>query len=71
MLGGSTSEGLKQGVKVEVILDIETKYNKSNAKMFNVQFTSESDFINWVKVRMEKFPDESTMRLLALYDDSK
>lgn len=71
MLGGSTFEKLKQGVKDEVILDIETKYNKSNAKMFNVQFTSESDFINWVKVRMEKFPDESTMRLLALYDDSK
>lgn len=69
MLGDSTLEKLKQGIKDEVILDIESKYNKSNTKMFNVQFTSESDFINWLKARMELYPDESTMALLDKYKE--
>ena len=64
MLGDSTLQKLEQGIKDEVILDIENRYNKSNTKMFNIQFTSERDFINWVKARMEKYPDESTMALL-------
>lgn len=67
MLGDSTLLKLEQGIKDEVIRDIENKYNKSNAKMFNVQFTCERDFINWVKDRMEKYPDESTLELLKLY----
>ena len=64
MLGDSTLQKLEQGVKDEVVLTIENQYNKSNTKMFNIQFTSESDFINWVKSRMEKYPDESTIALL-------
>lgn len=67
MLSDSTLEKLKQGTKDEIILDIESKYNKSYTKMFNIQFTSERDFINWVKARMEKYPDESTMALLEKY----
>jgi hypothetical protein len=47
---------------------IESQYNKSSTKMFNIQFTSESDFINWVKARMEKYPDESTITLLEKYE---
>ena len=39
--------------------------------MFNVQFTSEPDFIRWVKQRMELFPDESTIALLQKYELSK
>ena len=35
--------------------------------MFNIQFTSESDFINWVNERMKKYPDESTIKLLDAY----
>lgn len=69
MLSDSTLEKLEKGVKDEVIVGIENMYNKSNAKIFNIQFTSESDFINWVKTRMEVYPDESTITLLNKYFD--
>ena len=68
MLGTSTLAKLEQGIKDEIIIDIENKYNKSNTKIFNVQFTSESDFINWVKTRMDTYPDESTLALLKKYE---
>ena len=71
MLGNETLRKLEQGIKDNVILDIEKRYNKSNAKTFNVQFTSESDFINWVKQRMTIYPDESTIALLQKYEESK
>ncbi len=67
MLDETTLENLKQGIKDEVILYIENKYNKSNTKIFNIQFTSVGDFVNWVKARMEAFPDESTIELLRKY----
>lgn len=67
MLGDSTLKNLEQGIKDEVILSIENHYNKSNTKMFNIQFTSESDFINWVNERMKNYPDESTIKLLDAY----
>ena len=70
MLGGETLRLLEQGIKDDVIKQIETQYNKSSAKMFNIQFTSESDFIEWVKKRLEKYPDESTMKLLEKYEKS-
>lgn len=70
MLGEDTLNKLKQGIKDDVITQIETQYNNSSAKMFNIQFTSESDFISWVKKRMEKYPDESTLSLLAQYEKS-
>lgn len=68
MLGDSTLKKLEQGIKDEVILGIENSYNKSNTKIFNIQFTSERDFVTWVKTRMEKYPDESTMALLEKYE---
>ena len=71
MLGDSTLQKLENGIKDEVILDIESQYNKSNTKMFNIQFTSESDFITWVKARMEKYPDESTITLLNIYEKTE
>lgn len=67
MLSDATLEKLKQGIKDEVILYIENRYNRSNTKMFNIQFTSVGDFINWVKVRIRQFPDESTIELLSKY----
>lgn len=69
MLSGETLGLLEQGIKDDVIKQIETQYNQSSTKMFNIQFTSEPDFISWVKKRMEKFPDESTMELLKKYDN--
>lgn len=68
LLSDETLRKLKQGEKDNVILEIENRYNKSNTKIFNIQFTSESDFINWVKNRMKVFPDESTITLLQKYD---
>ena len=69
MLSEETLRLLEQGIKDEIITDIEKHYNESSAKFFNIQFTSEPDFISWVKKRMEKFPDESTMKLLRKYDN--
>lgn len=71
MLSDETLTKLEQGIKDEVILDIEKRYNSSNTKIFNIQFTSESDFINWVKQRMLVFPDESTITLLQKYESSE
>lgn len=71
LLSDTTLKQLEQGIKDNTILDIETRYNKSNTKIFNIQFTSESDFIKWVKRRMEIFPDESTLNLLNKYESSK
>lgn len=70
MLGEDTLDKLKKGIKDDVIIQIETQYNNSSTKMFNIQFTSEPDFIAWVKKRMEKYPDESTLSLLAQYEKS-
>jgi len=67
MLGEETLRLLEQGIKDDVINRIEKQYNQSSTKMFNIQFTSESDFIAWVKKRLEKFPDESTITLLNMY----
>ena len=67
MLSEETLQFLEQGIKDEVITDIEKQYNEGSAKFFNIQFSSEPDFISWVKKRMEKFPDESTMDLLEKY----
>ena len=69
MLGEDTLQLLKQGVKDDVIMQIETQYNESNAKMFNIQFTSEPDFISWVKKRLKKYPDKSTFTLLEKYEN--
>ncbi|MBR4275754.1 MAG: hypothetical protein IKQ32_02170 [Prevotella sp.] len=71
MLGDSTLQKLEQGIKDEIILSIENQYNRSSTKMFNIQFTSEREFISWVKNKMDKSPDESTVALLNRYLDEK
>lgn len=71
MLSDETLMKLEQGIKDEVILDIEKRYNNSSTKIFNIQFTSESDFINWVKQRMIVFPDKSTITLLQKYESNE
>lgn len=67
MLSNSTLELLKKGKKDDVIVSLENQYNKSNSRVFDIQFTCEADFIRWAKERMEKFPDESTLSLLDRY----
>lgn len=71
MLSINTLNNLERGIKDDVIQNIEDTYNKSDAIMFNVQFTSEPDFIKWVKQRMKLYPDESTIALLEKYESSK
>lgn len=71
MLSEETLRLLEQGVKDDVIKQIEAQYNKSSAKMFNIQFTCEPDFISWVKKRMERYPDESTIALLEKYESTR
>ena len=68
MLSEDTLRLLEQGIKDDVITKIEKTYNESSTKMFNIQFTSESDFIAWVKRRMKEYPDESTIALLNKYE---
>lgn len=68
MLSEKTLSLLEQGIKDDVITQIEKQYNQSSTKMFNIQFTSELDFISWVKKRMDKYPGESTMKLLEKYE---
>ena len=67
MLSEETLNLLKEGIKDDVIKQIETQYNEGSAKMFNIQFTCESEFISWVKNRLEKFPDTGTISLLERY----
>lgn len=69
MLSKETLRLMEQGIKDDVITTIEKQYNESSAKFFNIQFTSEPDFIAWVKKRMKKFPDVSTMALLEKYEE--
>ena len=67
MLPDDTIRKLEQGVKDDVVLDIEKRYNKNSIKFQNIQFTCESDFIDWVKHRTETSPDRSTQELLEMY----
>lgn len=69
MLSADTIRLLEQGIKDDVINTIEKHYNDSSAKFFNIQFTSEPDFISWVKKRLETFPDESSIKLIEKYDN--
>ena len=68
MLSSESLRLLELGIKDDVITNIEKQYNDSSAMVFNIQFTSEPDFIAWVKKRLEKFPDESTTALLEKYE---
>ena len=71
MLSNETLNKLENGIKDNVIQGIEDRYNKSDTKIFNIQFTSEKDFINWVNQRMIIYPDESTLSLLNQYFSCK
>lgn len=71
MLSNETLNKLENGIKDNVIQGIEDRYNKSDTKIFNIQFTSEKDFINWVNQRMIIYPDESTISLLNQYFSCK
>ena len=70
LLPDETLRKLEQGVKDEVIQEIEKYYRKSSVRFQNIRFTCESDFLCWVKSRMATAPDECTLRLLEIYEKS-
>ena len=61
---------LEQGIKDDVILHLEELSKKRSAKFLNLKFTCESDFLDWVKRRLRTSPDEGTIRLLQIYEQS-
>lgn len=68
LLSDESLRKVEQGIKDDVILDLEKRYNKSSAKFQNLRFTCEGDFLGWVKRRLETAPDEGTRRLLEIYE---
>lgn len=64
LLSDQTIEQWKNGIKDHVIQDLENKYNNGNNKIFNIQFSCESDFIEWVRFRLQQCPDISSIHLL-------
>ena len=70
LLSDESLRKVEQGVKDDVILDLEKRYNKSSVKFQNLRFTCESDFLGWVKRRLETSPDEGTLKLLEIYEKS-
>ena len=70
MLSDETLRKLEQGVKDNVVAEVEKYYAKSSVKFQNIQFIRESDFLGWVKRRLVTAPDEGTRRLLEIYEQS-
>lgn len=70
LLPDSLLKKLEQGVKDEVVQEIEKYYRKSSVRFQNIRFTCEGDFLSWVKSRMATAPDECTLRLLEIYEKS-
>lgn len=68
MLSDETLRKLKQGVKDNVVAEVEKYYAKSTAKFQNIRFIRESDFLGWVKHRLVTAPDEGTRKLLEIYE---
>lgn len=68
LLSDDTLRKLEQGIKDDVVLEMEKRHKKSSAKFLNLLFTCEADFISWVKRRLETSPDENTLRLLEIYE---
>lgn len=61
---------LEQGTKDEVVLYLEKQYGKSSIRFQKLRFTTESDFLGWVKRRLGRFPDVRTLNLLDIYEKS-
>ena len=70
LLPDETLRKLEQGVKDEVIQEIEKYYRKSSVRFQNIRFTCESDFLCWVKSRLATAPDECTLHLLEIFEKS-
>ena len=63
MVSDETVINMKNRVKDEVISYMEKEYEHSSSKSFDMQFTCYSDFLAWVRTRLEKCPDPSSQKL--------
>lgn len=70
VLSDSTLDKLQNGEKDETILYIENYYNSNKSIIFDFDFISESDILNYCKERCEQCGDEVTMELYEKYIDS-
>lgn len=70
VLSDSTVEKLKLGEKDETILYIENYYNSNKSIIFDFDFLSESDVLDFCKKRCEKCGDAVTMELYNKYMES-
>lgn len=64
LLCDSTIENWKNGIRDEIIQKIESIYNNSDNQIFNIQFCSESHFMEWVCARLKKCPDPTVIALI-------
>ena len=67
VLSNSTVENLKNGSKDETIQYIEDFYNDAKSVIFDFNFLSENDILDFCKERCEKSGDEVTMELYEKY----
>ncbi len=67
ILSDSTIEKLKSGIKDETITYIQDFYNKNKSIVFDYDFMSESDILNYVLKRCDAYDDDVTRNLYNLY----
>lgn len=70
VLSDNTIEKLKKGTKDDTILYIENFYNKNKSNRFNFCFLSESEVLDYCKLRSELCGDDCTLELYYKYMNS-
>lgn len=67
ILSMSTIANLRKGIKNEVIIEIQNYYNENKSNIFNYEFISEYEILEYCKRRCEACGDKVTMRLYNEY----
>ena len=70
ILSMSTIANLRKGIKNEVIIEIQNYYNENKSNIFNYEFISEYEILEYCKRRCEVCGDKVTMRLYNEYVSS-
>lgn len=70
VLSDATLDKLEKGIKDETIIYIQDFYNKNKSIVFDFQFISESEILDFCKERCENCGDEVTMELYEKYMQS-
>ena len=67
LLSDATLAKLKTGVKDETVKYIQARYNADKSVTFDWHFISESDVLDYCKMRCEEYDDDVTMELYEKY----